>query len=134
MERTGSASRDENTIEASVTVQRPVEQVFGFYRDFRNLPSILGDVMAIEQIGPAVTRWTIQGSLGIRTHLTIRVTEERSNEMIRYQTVTSPRLTTRWAIYFGPGPEAGETNVREVMRTPLGRLGRAALVLIGKFG
>jgi uncharacterized membrane protein len=133
LDRPGSASSGESTIEASVTIQRPVEQVFGFYRDFRNLPSILGDVMEIEQIGPAVTRWTIQGFLGIRAYWTIRVTEERSNELIRYQTVTSPRLTTRWAIYFAPGSEAGETNVREAMTTPLGRLGRAALALIGKF-
>src|SRR5260370_37962145 len=58
MERTSLPPRDENTIEASVIIQRPVEKVFGFYRDFKNLPSFLGDVMAIEQIGPATSRWT----------------------------------------------------------------------------
>jgi uncharacterized membrane protein len=52
-------ARDENTIEASVTIQRAVEQVFRSYRDFKNLPSFPGDVMAIEQIGPATSRWTI---------------------------------------------------------------------------
>jgi uncharacterized membrane protein len=133
MERTESVARDESTIEASVTIQRPVEQVFGFYRDFRNLPSFLGDVMAIEQIGSATSRWTIQGPLGIRAHWTIRVTEERPNELIRYETIGSPGLTTCWDIHFAPGSEAGETNVREVMQAPLGRLGRAALALIGKF-
>jgi uncharacterized membrane protein len=46
-----------NTIEASVTIRRPVEDVFRFYRDFRNLPRFLGDVMAIEEIGPESSRW-----------------------------------------------------------------------------
>ncbi len=54
-------ARDENTIEASVTIRRGVEEVFRFYRDFKNLPSFMGDVMAVEQIGPATSRWTIQG-------------------------------------------------------------------------
>ena len=133
MQRTSLPPRDEHTIEASVSIQRPVEKVFGFYRDFKNLPSFLGDVMAIEQIGPTTSRWTIQGPLGIRANWTIKVTEERTNELIRYETVTLPGLRTYWEIHFTPGSEAGETEVREVMKAPLGRLGRAALALIGKF-
>lgn len=133
MQMTSLPPQDENTIEASVTIQRPIDEVFSFYRDFRNLPSFLGDVMAIERIGPATSRWTIQGPLGIRASWTIKVTEERANELIRYETVTSPRLRTYWEIHFAPGSETGETKVREVMKAPLGRLGRAALALIGKF-
>jgi uncharacterized membrane protein len=133
MQRISSAMRDENTIEASVTVQRPIDKVFGFYHDFRNLPSFLGDVMAVEQIDPGTSRWTIQGPLGIRVKWTIKVTEERANELIRYETVALPGLKTFWEIYFATGTRAGETEVREVMKPPLGALGRAALGLIGKF-
>jgi len=125
--------RNEKTIEASVTIHRPVEEVFRFYRDFQNLPRFLGDVMEIELIGPATSRWTIQGPLGIQVHWTMQVTEERTNELIRYQTVTSPLLRTSWDILFAPGPQAGETEVREVMKVPLGRLGRLVLALLGKF-
>jgi len=89
--------------------------------------------MAIEQIGPKISRWTIQGPLGIRIKWTIKVTEERTNELIRYETVTSSGLRTPWEIYFATGSKVGETEVREVMKAPLGRLGRAALALIGKF-
>jgi uncharacterized membrane protein len=132
MARLASASWDRGEIEASVTIHRPLEHVFRFYRDFRNLPSILGDVMEIEQIGSALTRWTVQGFLGIVVRWTIRVTEEHCNELIRYETVSSPRMTTCWAIHFARGSELGETNVREVLRTPFGRVGRVALALIGK--
>jgi uncharacterized membrane protein len=133
MQRTSSKTRDENTIEASVTVRCAVEEVFRFYRDFKNLPSFLGDVIAIEQLDSATSRWTIQGPLGIRANWTIKVTEERTNELIRYETVTSPALRTYWQIHFAPGSAAGETEVREAMKAPLGILGRAALALIGKF-
>ena len=104
--------RGENTIEARVTIQRPVQKVFGFYRDFKNLPRFLGDVMAIEQSGPATSRWTIQGPLGIRIKWTIRVTEERTNELIRYETVTSPGLRTYWEVHFAPGSEGADGSSR----------------------
>ena len=75
----------------------------------------------------------MQGPLGIRVKWTVKVTEERRNQLLRYETVTAPGLKTHWQIHFAPGPEPGQTEVREVMKVPLGRLGRAALALIGKF-
>lgn len=122
-----------SVIEASVVIRRPREEVFRFYRDFRNLPRFLGDVMAVEQVGPATFRWRIQGPLGVRTGWTTRVIEERADELISYETVSMPLLTTRWDVHFAPGPQTGETEVREVMRVPLGWLARAALALFGKF-
>jgi len=119
-------------IEATVTIRRAVEKVFAFCRDFRNMPRFLGDVMAVERLDRVTYRWTIQGPLGLRVNWTTRVTEERANELIRYET-TSPVLRTRWELHFAPGPRAGETKVREVMRVPLGRLGSLALALVGKF-
>ena len=133
MRRASLLPRGEDGIEASVTIQRAVGEVFRFYRDFNNLPSFLGDVMAVEQVGPATSQWTIQGPLGIRANWTIKVTEERTNEVIRYETVGPPGLRTYWEIHFAPGSQPGATEVREVMKAPLGRLGRAALALIGKF-
>jgi uncharacterized membrane protein len=124
---------DKNSIKATITIKRPVSEVFDFYRDFRNLPSFLGDVMTIEPIDSTTSRWTIEGPFGIRTHWTIEVTEELTNELICYETVTSPATRIRWEIYFTPTSNAGETQVREVMKAPLGKLGMAALALIGKF-
>lgn len=114
-------------------IERPVQIVYEFYRDFRNLPSFLGDVMNIEPIGPTTSRWTIEGPLGLQTHWTIQVIEERTNEFIHYETVNSPGRRTSWEIYFSPGSEAGQTAVRERMRFPLGRLGRSALAFFGRF-
>ncbi|MFL5815897.1 MAG: SRPBCC family protein [Bdellovibrionia bacterium] len=121
-----------STIQASVTIQRPVEHVFRFYQDFRNLPRFLGDVMSIKPTGPGTAKWTIQGPLGMRVHWTTRVTELRPNELIRYQTLGIPGLSTVWEIRFSSGAHPEETKVREVMKTPFGRLTRGVLTLIGK--
>jgi uncharacterized membrane protein len=133
MKRTSSPPSDENTIEESAIIRRPVEEVFSFFRDFKNLPRFLGDVMAVEQIGPKAFRWTIQGPLGIRVNSTIKVTEERTNELIRYETTGVAGLKGYWEVHFARGSHHGETEIREVMKIPLGRLGRVGLALIGKF-
>jgi uncharacterized membrane protein len=124
---------DRMPIDAGVLIQRPVQIVYNFYRDFRNLPKFLGDVMSVEVTGPATYRWTVQSPFNAGVHWSVKVTEERRNELIRYETTGPPMLRTFWEIHFSPGLDAGQTRVRELMRLPLGRLGRALLAVIGKF-
>ena len=132
MQSTDQPQSGGNLVEASIVIRRPVEEVFQFYRDFRNLPKFLGDVMAIEQTGPATSRWTVQGPLGVRIKWTARVIEERANEFISYETVPLPGWKTTWEISLSPALEAGATKIHETMRMPLGRLAEAGLTLIGK--
>jgi uncharacterized membrane protein len=124
---------DRSSIHAEVLIQRPVQVVYDFYRDFRNLPNFLGDVMSVELTGPATYLWTVQGPLNTGAHWTVKVTEDRRNELIRYETVGPTILRTVWELYFSPGPDAGQTKIREVMRLPMGKLGRALLAVMGKF-
>lgn len=131
---TGSLqSHDESTIENTVIIARPLQMVYGFYRDFRNLPRFLGDVIDIEITGPSTSTWTIQGPFGFHTHWTAQIVEDRPNQFIHYETASSPRWRTSWKVYFCPGSKPGQTEVREVMKVPLGKLGRWALGLVGKF-
>ena len=121
----------ESSVDACVTINRSVEDIFRFYRDFTNMPLFLGDVLSVEKIGPETTRWTIQGPLGVHVKWTMRLAEERANELIRYETVSPSGLSTCWEVSFR-APKAGQTEVREVMKAPFGRLGRVGLTLIGK--
>lgn len=124
--------RRDNPAEARVTIERRVADVFNFYRNFQNLPRFLGDVMASEQIGPATFRWTIRGPLGVRLSSTVRLTEERTNQLLRYETTAMPGMRTHWTVQFTPGSDPGRTEVHEVLKTPFGTLGRIALTLAGK--
>jgi uncharacterized membrane protein len=69
MRRISLPPRDDGAIEGRVTIQRSIDDVSRFYRGFRNLPRFLGDVTAIEPLGRATYRWTIQGPLGISSEV-----------------------------------------------------------------
>jgi len=129
MPTTSQSPPDDDRIDATITIQRPVEEVFAFYRDFRNLPRFLGDVVAVEPIDATRSRWTIVGPWGIRAHWTTRVTEERPNALIRYEV---GGMGSSWEIHFAPGASPESTDVREIVRMPFGKMGRSALGLIGK--
>jgi uncharacterized membrane protein len=121
-----------DSIDVRVTIRRPVADVFKFYKDLRNLPLFVGDVMDVQHLGPGMYQWTVQGPLGMRMKWRVLVTNEVTNRLIRYETITAPELRTSWEVRFAPGPDANQTEVHERMTPPLGRVGRAALALIGK--
>jgi uncharacterized membrane protein len=126
------AGGQNDEIGSTVRIERPVAPIFTFYRDFRNLPLFLGDVMSVEPTGDVTSRWTIQGPLRIRIHWDVEVTQERENASISYRTASPRGLQTVWDVFFTPEPGVDATQVREVMTLPLGKFARAGLSLIGK--
>jgi len=58
MATTRAASRDEGTVEGHVTIRCPVEKVYSFHRDFKNLPSFLGEWPSSESFRPKRSRRT----------------------------------------------------------------------------
>jgi uncharacterized membrane protein len=120
-----------NRIEDSIVIERPIEEVFAFYRDFRNLPEFLGDVVRVETIGERTSRWTIRAPLGVELHWTVVVTDMRPNAFIAYRT-ESLAAPARWQVSFSPGAAPGTTVVRETMSMPGGWIAQAALAAVGK--
>ena len=121
------------TVTGDVVIRGPVRVVYGFYRDFTNLPRILGDVVAVEQITGTTYRWIVAGPLGSLLPMTVTITEQRVNQLIRYQTGGPRPLRGRWELTFAVDTDSGGTRVREQLVVPLGAIGRAVLALIGKF-
>jgi uncharacterized membrane protein len=119
------------SIYESIVIEQPVEDVFAFYQDFRNLPAFLGDVVQVELTGDRTSRWTIKAPLGLELHWTVTVTDIRPNAFITYRTEPAA-ASTLWEISFSPGTAPRTTVVREVMTMPGGRIAEAALAAVGK--
>jgi uncharacterized membrane protein len=121
------------TVTGDVVIRRPVQVVYSFYRNFTNLPRFLGDVIAVEQVADTTYRWIVAGPLGSRVPMTVTITEQRVNQLIRYQTSGPTPLRGQWELTFAVDTDAGGTRVQEQLVVPLGVLGRAMLAVIGKF-
>jgi len=65
--------------------------------------------------------------------MTVTITEQRVNQLIRYQTGGPAPLRGRWELTFTVDSGVGGTHVREQLMVPLGAIGRVVLAVIGKF-
>jgi uncharacterized membrane protein len=126
------AARLGGTVSGEVVIHRRPHDVYRFYRDFTNLPRFLGDVVAVRQLTGTTYRWVVAGPFGARIPLTVTITEQRVDRLIRYRT-GGPLPYGRWELSFTPESDAGGTRVREQLAIPLRAIGRAALALLGKF-
>lgn len=118
-------------IEESITISRSVAEVFAFYRDVRNLPRFLGDVIGVEPIDFRSSRWTVQGPFGMKVRWTSVVTDLMEEAHIFYE-ASSGIFKTEWKIYFSEGRSPEEAVVREVLIQPGGALGQVVLAMFGK--
>jgi hypothetical protein len=65
--------------------------------------------------------------------MTVTITEQRVNQLIRYQTCVPTLLRARRELTFAVDTAAGGTRGREQLVVPLGAIGRAMLTVTGKF-
>jgi uncharacterized membrane protein len=119
------------TIEGAVIIRRPVETVFGFYRDFRNLPRFRGDVVHVELTGYRASRRTIRTPFGFDVNWPVLVTEIQPNAFIAYEMQSLP-APLRWHVAFALADEGAVTIVRERMAIPGGKVVEIVFRALGK--
>ena len=118
----------------SVTVGRPVTEVFAFWRDLGNLPRFMQNVDSIESLGEKRSRWRASGPAGTTVEWESEITEERENELIAWRSVDSSDLYHSGRVQFRPAPREEGTIVSVEMQyaPPGGRIGAALLKLFGQ--
>lgn len=118
-------------LNASVRIDRPLEVVFAFVDDYRNVTRYLRHLQRWDPIDPS----RVQG-LGIRFRGTVRagpitmggvleVIEHVPGERVRYRSIEGPRLTGEWTFH-ADGDDATVVRLRNTYDLPGGPLGRVA--------
>ncbi len=111
-------------VKRSITVNRPAEEVYAFWRDFENLPKFMYHLESVRVFGPTRSHWTAKGPGDKRVEWDSQVTEDRPNELIAWHTL--------------PGHRSGKRRQRELRaqagRTRHDRAGHARISAAGRHG
>lgn len=123
--RSGSSSALQG--EASVTVQRPADELYRFWRDVRNAPRYQARIVSVEVLDERRSRWVAEGPRGRSLTWTSEVTEDVPGRRIAWASLPGSDLPNRGSVEFAPGTRAGETLVRGTMEfePPAGVVGQA---------
>lgn len=69
----------------SVTIARPADELYAFYRDFSNLPSFMDNVVRIDRIDDRRSHWVVKAPAGKTVEWDATVTEDIENRSITWQ-------------------------------------------------
>ncbi|HET9985308.1 MAG TPA: SRPBCC family protein [Longimicrobiales bacterium] len=119
----------------SVTVGRPVEDVYRFWRDFRNLPRVMTHLesVQVEEDGRR-SHWKTRAPAGRSAEWDAELVEDIPNELIAWRSLEGSDIQNAGVVRFAPAPGNRGTEIHlELSYTPpAGVIGATIARLFGE--
>src|SRR5262249_749679 len=121
------------SLEKSITINRPVAEVYRFWRDFGNFPQIMRYVQRVDVINPRLSHWTINAPAQTTVEWDAEIVDERESELITWRTLDGSEVANAGNVIFKETPDGKGTELTVSMQyePPGGRLGEYAAWLLG---
>jgi len=120
-------------IELSVMVNRSAAELFGFWRNFENLPLFMNNLESVEILDNTHSHWTAKGIAGLRVEWDAEIYNEKENEFISWRSVGDAGLVNAGSVWFRPVNDGLPTIVSVTMNynRPAGKLGESIAQALG---
>lgn len=118
----------------SITIDRPVEELYRLWRDFSNLPKFMKNLEKVEVHDGKRSHWVAKGPGDRRVEWDAEVTSERENERVSWRSLDGSQVATSGSVEFrrAPGNRGTEVRVDLKYNPPAGLIGAAVAWLSGK--
>lgn len=130
------AIEDDDSIDVTkaTLINRPAEEIYRFWRDFKNLPRVMQHLESVEIIDNKRSRWVAKGPSGKRIEWEAETTEDRPNEWIAWRSTEGATVENSGSVWFEPATGGRGTLVRVELnyRPPAGRLGATIAKFLGE--
>jgi uncharacterized membrane protein len=123
-------------ISTAVTINKPREELYQFWRNFENLPQFMGSLESVIVIDERRSHWTAKASrlLGATVEWDAEITRDDPNELIAWQSLPGSTIDTAGQVRFQPalGHRGTEVHVWMTYTPPGGRLTHMLAALLGE--
>ncbi|MGH7510473.1 MAG: SRPBCC family protein [Gemmatimonadales bacterium] len=121
-------------VKESVTVNRPVEEVYAFWRNFANLARFMAHLESVQVLDERRSRWRAKAPAGTTVEWEAEITEDRPNELIAWRAIESADVPNSGRVRFVPAPGGRGTEVHVELRynPPGGAVGALIAKLFGE--
>lgn len=115
----------------SITIQKPVEEVYAFWRDFQNLPRFMTHLESVTVTGENRSHWKAKAPAGKSVEWDATITEDRPNELISWRSDEDAAVFNAGSVHFrrAPGDRGTEVRVEVEYDPPFGKLGSKVAML-----
>jgi len=121
-------------VDESVTINRPVEELYRFWRNLENLPQFMQHLESVERTTDTLSRWRARGPGGRVVEWNAEIINEVPNKLIGWRSIEGSAVVSAGSVSFEDlGPVLG-TLVRVHMQysPPGGKIGAAVARLLGR--
>jgi uncharacterized membrane protein len=115
----------------SITVNRPVEEVYAFWRDFENLPRFMRHLESVQVTGERRSHWKALAPAGRTVEWDAETLEDVPNERIAWRSLPGADVYNAGTVEFARAPGGRGTEVRVTLEydPPFGKLGSKVAML-----
>lgn len=120
-------------VEKSLTINRPVEELYRFWRNFENLPRVMSHLESVDDMGDR-SHWVAKGPAGTTVEWDAEIYTEKENELIAWRSLEGADVANAGSVHFKAAPAGRGTEVRVVLKydPPAGVVGSAIAKLFGE--
>lgn len=116
---------DRELVARAVTINRPVAELYAFFRDFSNLAQFMENIVRIEVRDPKHSHWVVKAPGGKTVEWDAAVTEERGNESITWQSEEGADVPNSGRVAFrNAGPRGTIVTATIAYDPPAGTIGK----------
>ena len=130
--RRGKAEH-ELRVKKAITVRRPPEDAYRFWRDFENLPRFMNYLESVQVTGDRRSHWKVQAPAGKTVEWDAEIIEDRPNELIAWRSLEGADVANSGEVRFRPAPGGRGTEIQVELSydQPGGKIGQTLAKLFG---
>jgi uncharacterized membrane protein len=134
IERTGAAGKSGVRVRRAMTINRRIEEVYNFWRNFENLPRFMKHLEEVHVQDGGHSHWVARGPLGLKVEWDAEIIEDKPNEKISWRSMPGSQIENAGSVIFleAPGGRGTEIQVTIQYDPPAGSAGAALAKLFGE--
>ena len=125
-------SRGVNVLE-TVTIARPIEQLYRFWRNLENLPQFMHHLESVEKVTDTISHWRAKGPAGSIFEWEAEIFNEIPNKLIAWRSLEGAGVVSAGSVNFASAAAGHGTRVTVHLQysPPGGKVGAAIAKLFG---
>jgi uncharacterized membrane protein len=132
--RTALAGARGVNVQESVTINRPADELYRFWRSFEHLPSFMEHLVSVRQLDQCRSHWVAKAPAGRTVEWNAEIINEIPGELIGWRTLDGSDVISAGSVRFKPAPGDRGTEVRVRLQydPPGGKLGSTIAWMFGE--
>ena len=121
-------------VKEAITINRPRNQVYGFWHNFENLPRFMAHLESVQILDERRSRWKAKAPAGSTVEWEAQIIEDRPNELIAWRSLPDSTVPNIGSVQFkdAPGGRGTEVLVELRYQPPGGKIGALIAKLFGE--